>query len=140
MLYQLGSIAIKVAPFNVSEVSRDGATDHVAKPVIGVEEPLEHVGEGANTWVLSGQLFPRKLGGLDELEALHQMRASGKPQYLMRGDGKPFGWVVIERISDKSSYLDGRGVGQVISVTINLRRSSKPTNGSFFSIISGLLR
>jgi phage protein U len=96
------------------------------------------VGEGANTWQLSGRLLPEKLGGLAELDVLHLMRISGLPQYLMRGDGKPLGWVVIESVSEKSSYLGSNGVGQIIEVSISLRRSRKPENSSFFSIISGL--
>ncbi|SOC47668.1 hypothetical protein SAMN05892877_13218 [Rhizobium subbaraonis] len=139
MIYALGSLSIKVAPFNVSQVSRDATTDFVAKPVIGAEPPMEYVGEGANKMTLSGQLLPRKLGGLSELDHLHQMRASGQPQYLMRGDGTPFGWHVIESVAERSTYLDARGVGQVIEVTITLRRAGKPAAGAFFSVISNII-
>lgn len=139
MLYQLGALSIRVAPFNVSDVSRSGDTDFVFKPILAAEPPPEWVGEGSNTVDLSGQLLPRKLGGLAELELLHQMRASGLPQFLMRGDGTPMGWMVILSASERSSYLDAQGVGQVISVSIKLRRAGRPSAGSFFSIISGLL-
>ncbi|WP_099867837.1 phage tail protein [Pararhizobium haloflavum] len=140
MLYRLGSLAIKVHPFNVHQVGREAAADYAFKPVIGAEAPGEFVGEGANTWSFEGQLLPRKIGGLDELEILDQMRSSGLPQYLIRGDGRPMGWVVIESVSEQSTYLDPQGVGQVITVSIRVRRAPKPSPGSYFSIVSGFFR
>lgn len=140
MLYQFGALAIEIAPFNISDISRTGETDFVFKPVLDAEPPAERVGEGGNTLDLSGQLLPQKLGGLDELEVLNQMRVSGHPQYLMRGDGTPLGWMVILSVTDRSTYLNSQGVGQVIAVSIKLRRAKKPSAGSFFSIISGLVR
>lgn len=140
MLYSLGALEIQIAPFNVNSVDRASSADFVWKPIIGAEQPAEFVGEGSNAWTLTGRLLPRKLGGMPELERLHQMRSSGQPQYLMRGDGVPMGWVVIESVSERSSYLDAQGVGQVIDVTINVRRSRGPSAGSFFSSIVGLFQ
>ena len=56
----------------------------------------------------------------------------------MRGDGAQMGWVVIEKVQENSSYLDVKGVGQVIEIDIAVRRSAKPSNGSYFSLLSGL--
>ena len=42
---------------------------------------------------------------------------------------RPFGY------GDKYPMLD---VGQVIEIDIAVRRSSKPSNGSYFSLLSGL--
>ncbi len=35
-------------------------------------------------------------------------------------------------------YLDAEGIGRVIDVDIAVRRSAKPSNGSFFSLFSGM--
>lgn len=137
MLYQLGALTVKVAPFNVDKIQREAATDFVAKPVIGAEPPMEYVGEGANTWRLSGTLFPKVIGGLDELDVLHQMRESGRPQFFQRGDGKPMGWVVIEEVSERSTHLAADGVGRKIEVEIKLRRSGRPSRLSLFTILAG---
>jgi len=139
MLYSLGSLSIEVAPFNVHDVSETGSTEYASKPVAGAEPPLEYVGEGANEMSLSGKLFPMAIGGLDELELLTQMRVSGKPQYLMRGDGTPIGWFAITQVSSRSSYLGGQGVGRQIDVSISLTRSQKPSAQSFFSLLAGLI-
>jgi phage protein U len=139
MLYTLGALSIDVAPFNVHDVSENGATEYASKAVVGTEPLLEFVGEGANDMSLSGRLFPRAIGGLDELEILRQMRVSGKPQYMMRGDGKPMGWYAITSVSTRSSYLDGNGIGKQIEVSISMTRAQTPAAASFFSLISGLL-
>ena len=127
MLYQLGALLLKVAPFNVDKVAHSGKTDFVPKPVLGAEPPMEWVGEGPNTWRLSGTLFPKVIGGLNELDLLEQMRKDGNPQYLFRGDGRPLGWVVIETINDTSEYLASDGVGQKIRVDIRVRKTGKPS-------------
>ena len=140
MLYQLGSLAIQVAPFNAHEVSETGEAEYAVKPVVGREPPLEFVGEGGNEMTISGRLFPHELGGLTELEVLQQMRRGGKPQYLMRGDGRAMGWWAITTVDARSSYLDAKGVGRQIEVSITLRRAQTPSAVSFFSLMAGLLR
>lgn len=140
MLYQLGALAIQVAPFNAHEVSETGEAEYAVKPVVGREPPLEFVGEGGNEMTISGRLFPGEFGGLTELELLRQMRVSGKPQYLMRGDGRALGWWAISSVAANSRYLDRRGVGKLIEVTISLRRAQTPSASAFFSLMAGLLR
>jgi phage protein U len=56
----------------------------------------------------------------------------------MRGDGTALGWFVIEKISERASYLDRNGVGQVIELDITVKRSDPPRGGTIFSIISGI--
>lgn len=140
MLMRLGPVAFEVAPMNAHAIDYTGETSFAEKPVVGAEPPLEYVGEGANTWNIAGKLFPAKFGGESDLTRLHQLRASGQSQYLMRGDGRPMGWVVIKSIAERATYLDANGVGQIIEVTISVQRSRKPSNGSFFSVISGMFQ
>jgi phage protein U len=140
MLYQLGRLQVRVHPFNVERVTTSSATDYAVKPVVGREQPLEAVGEGANVKTLSGTLFPKVLRGLDELELLHQMRQSNMPQFLMRGDGKALGWWAITSVNERETYLDADGIGRKNVVTIRMRRAGKPRDTSLFSILRGLLQ
>lgn len=138
MLLMIGPVSLRVAPFNATAHSQSRETAFVAKPVLGGREPMEYVGEGPATVNVSGKLFPEKFGGLSSLQVLDLARASGTPQWLMRGDGGMMGWVVIEAVTERSSYLDAQGVGRVIDVDIRLRRVGIPLAATFFSILSGL--
>lgn len=140
MLMVLGSVTMEVWPFNPTETGRDSGGDYVEKAVMGRRPPLEFVGEAGETLTVTARLFPAKLGGLGSLKQLDAMRKSGQPQYFMRGDGVPFGWVVIERVSEKSTYLDSKGVGQVIDVDITLRRADAPGAAGIFTSVIGLLQ
>jgi len=134
MLMQLGSVQFEVTPFNTHEYSHTHATDFAEKPVVGARKILEWVGEGDETWQISGRLFPKKLGGLDGLARLHAARASGQPQYLMRGDGRPMGFVAILSVSEKSTHLDVDGVGRVIDFDISVKQAGTPSVSAFISM------
>lgn len=138
MLMALGPIQFEIYPFNMTDYSHGHESTFVEKPVLGARPPLEWVGEGAESWSMTAKIFPHKFGGLGDLKKLFQARAAGKPLYLMRGDGSQMGWVVIDKISEKSSYLDAQGVGRVVELDISVRRSEKPSNGGFYSAFSGV--
>lgn len=140
MLMVLGSVPMEVWPFNPTETGRESGGDYVEKPVMGRRPPLEFVGEAGETITVNARLFPAKLGGLGSIQQLDAMRKSGQPQYFMRGDGVPFGWVVVERVSERSSHLDSKGVGQVIDIDITVRRADAPGAAGIFSSVIGLLQ
>lgn len=139
MLMQLGPVSFEVQPFNTHGNDHDHETPFAEKPVVGARPPLEWVGEGAETWTIDARIYPDRLGGLDTLERLRQARAAGQPLYLMRGDGVSLGWVAITRVREKSTYLNARGVGQVIEISITVRRTDGPSPGSYYSVFSGFL-
>lgn len=138
MLMMIGPVALKVAPFNATGHDQQRETAFVTKPILGGREPMEYVGEGAATINVRAILFPDRFGGLAELEALNLVRASGIQQWFMRGDGGMMGWVVVERVSERSSYLAADGVGKVVEVDIAMRRVGPPLAASFFSALAGL--
>lgn len=140
MLMMIGPVKFEVAPMNAHEVSHGHETAYVEKPVMGGMPPVEYVGEGAETWAIRGRLFPRRFGGLNHLSVLYEARKSGLPHYMMRGDGALMGWVVIERVSERSTYLDKGGVGQMIEFDLQVRRCPAPFAGLYFSIMEAIFR
>ena len=138
MLMVLGPVQFEVWPFNATEYEHGHEASFAEKPVLGIRPPLEWVGDGPEVWTLHARIFPRRFGGLEDLKKLAQARASGKPQYLMRGDGAQMGWVVIEKVAERSSYLDAQGIGRVIDIDVAVRRAAKPSNGGFFSAFAGM--
>lgn len=138
MLMMIGPVFMQIAPFNAVSWSQERETAFVAKPVIGGREPLEYVGEGPATITVQGRLYPERFGGMTGLEVLELARASGVQQWLMRGDGGMMGWVVIEKVTQRASYLDADGVGRIIDVEVSCRRVGIPLAAAFFSALSGL--
>lgn len=139
MLMMLGPVQFEVVPFNTEGYGHGHEASFAEKPVLGVRPPLEFVGEGPETWTIRGKLFPEKFGGMGHLAVLYEARASGLPQYMMRGDGALMGWVSILSVTEKSSYLDSDGVGRVINVDITVKRSSRPSAGAFFSLLADVM-
>jgi phage protein U len=137
MLAQLGSVVFEVVAPNIHEVARNTGAAYAEKDVMGRRPPLEFVGEAPEEWQLSGKLFPAKFGGLEDLEDLHDQRMAGKALPFMRGDGVPLGWVVIEKIQEKSIHLDQQGVGQLIEVELSLKRADSPKERDVYSSIAG---
>jgi hypothetical protein len=133
MLYALGPLVFEVAPFNTHEVNRTHAADFAAKDLLGRRKSHEFVGAGDEKIEMHGKLFPQKLGGLDGLALLDGMRASGTPYMLLRGDGTPLGWFVIERVQEKSSHLDAKGVGRLIEFDIELTRDDAPSPANYLA-------
>lgn len=122
MLYMLGTVVIDTSPFSIDEMERTAEASIVAKPVIGGRQPKEFTGEGEDDIVLSGQLLPYHVGGLDELETLHEMRRQGARFPVQRGDGWRPGWYAITRITESHRELSGDGVGYLIQHQISMTR------------------
>jgi len=139
MLYQIGTIEVDTRPFNADSMERQAGADFAVKPVIGGLQRREFMGEGDDKFTLSGQLLPFKTGGLTNVEALHGFRRSGTRLPLMRGDGKSFGWVVIESIRESHSELQANGIGFVVKHTVEMTKVEPPEAGSAGNLVSQLL-
>ena len=139
MLYMIGPLQFEVFPLNVHEMSHDLGADFAPKDVIGAARPREFTGEADEQIRFSGRLFPHFSGGLGELEALKMMARSGAPYPLMRGDGMMMGWFLIDKLSTKSSYLDGQGIGRQIEFDMNLIASPQSSSPqSLLNLLTGL--
>jgi phage protein U len=138
MLMMVGPVMFRVAPFNLTEYSHTHGGNFVEKPVMGARQPLEWTGQGTETWNLNAKLFPERFGGSSSLAVLSAIRASGLPQFMLRGDGSLMGWVVVESVTERATMLASNGVGKVIDVTIGLKRSQAPTPAGYIAALSGL--
>lgn len=140
MLCMIGPVKFQVAPLNATDIGHTHETAFVEKAVMGAMPPVEYVGEGPEAWTIRGRIFPRRFGGLGDLRLLQEARKTGLPQYLVRGDGALMGWVVIERVNERSTYLDDGGVGQVIDIDLSVRRCPAPAAGIYFRIMEAIFR
>lgn len=139
MLYMIGTLSLDTAPFNADEMDRTAGADFAVKPIMGGLQGREFMGEGDDKITLSGQLLPFKTGGLTHLEAAHGFRRSGTRLPLMRGDGKSFGWFVIESIKESHSELMRDGVGFVVKHTIEMTKIAAPSASAGGNLVGQLL-
>jgi hypothetical protein len=139
MLYQIGTLSLDTRPFNADEMDRSASADFAVKPLISGLPGREFMGEGDDKITLSGQLLPFKTGGLTELEAAHGFRRSGTRLPVMRGDGKAFGWFVIESIRESHGDLMRDGVGFTVKHMIEMTKVEPPGASSAGNIIGTLL-
>jgi len=140
MLMALGPITFEIAPLNPQSTDRTTQASWVEKSVVGRRPPLEFTGDGPETIRIDAKLFPEKFGGLSSLATLDTMRASGVPHVLMRGDGVPRGWFVVEQVAEKSTYLDAHGVGRVIEVEISCKRADAPGADGYMAALLSLIQ
>lgn len=138
MLYQLGAMTFEVYPLNVGTVEREGGSDYAAKDIVGAHRPREFVGEADEKVKLSGFLYPHKFGGVAQLSALQAIAKMGVPQLLLRGDGSLLGWFIIEKVTDKHTYIDRVGVGRMIEFEVELVKSpvGASAGGMAFTLLS----
>jgi phage protein U len=137
MLCQLGAVQFTVV-HQLEETSHDGTATFAEHPVVGRQPTLEFMGEGSEPFTIRGKLFPKALGGAPELSALQAMRKAGQAQFYMRGDGVPIGWVVIEKVTERASYIASDGTGRVIEFDVALKKASGPSADGIFNALLSL--
>lgn len=126
MLYQFGPVSFAVRPLNAATIQQTASTTFAKKPILGTRVDLEHTGEAEQTVTLSGATFPVEIGGENELLQLQAVRRSAVPHLLMRGDGVPLGWFVVETIDSTGEDIDFDGAPRYLSYTIAFCRAAKP--------------
>lgn len=136
MLMQLGSVVFEVEPVNTDLTDHDVVGGFVHHPTVGARPPVEAVGEGPERRRILGKLFPHKFdGALAGLEELQAMCKAQEAQFLMRGDGVPMGWVVIDHVRERARYLDATGVGRVIEFEVTVWHADAPSAGGVFNAL-----
>lgn len=140
MLSQLGACQFSVAPFNYHETDNDVGASFAFHGVLGKMPDPEFVGEDTEKWSIRGRLFPEKFGGMSDMAMLRSMCRAGVPQFYMRGDGVPLGWVVIELVTQRATYIGADGVGRVIEFEANLKSAGTPSADGIFNALVDVFR
>ncbi len=122
MLYQLGSVLFEVYPVNADKVEISYGSDFAAHEVMGAQRPRESMGQGDTKVRLSGKMFPAKFG-MGSWPDMQSMATGGTAQMLIRGDGSTLGLMLIERATERHSYLDASGIGRIVEFDIEMVQS-----------------
>ncbi len=138
-LFSIGPLVFELLPLNAVSLTRDIAGDYAKKPVVGGKQPYQAMGEGEDTFSISGRLFPERFGGKGALELLERMIKAQDAHLFVRGDGVPHGWVVLTEYAERHTYLGADGVGRFVEVDVQLASVPQPSAASAMSSLFRLL-
>jgi phage protein U len=120
---------------NLTAHEKEQSSAFAKHEVVGSAPVYEAMGDGEGSFSLSGVIHPEHFGGMGTLSTLEAARAAEIPLPLMRGDFTPLGWVLIDKLKEESSYLNGVGIGREIRFTVSLIRVGTPDFGMASSIL-----
>lgn len=122
-----GGVAFDIAN-DLQTIQHDRGTSFARHAVLGTSPVYEHTGEEESTVTLSGTMHPFHFGGVEGIALLETARQAHLPLPLMRGDGTPVGWFLLQSLTREEADLDQRqGLGQEIQWTAKLLRTGAPT-------------
>lgn len=134
MLMSLGPIVFDLVT-NLDETESESRSSFAKHDVVGAPPVHEETGDDDSSFTLGGTVHPLHFGGLSSLDVLEAARAAKVPLPLMRGDFTPLGWVIIDRIKQRSELLNYQGIGNEIRFSVDLIRTSNPGIGAAASIL-----
>lgn len=132
-LFQFGPVLFRVMPLNINQYEIVTTTEYARKPVLNSIPQREWVGEGDEEVVLSGMVFPKRIGGFANLEQLDAMRLNATAQPLIRGAavGTMLGWFVCEHLERRHNFLNSDGIGQTIIWQAAFSRCDQPSAADY---------
>jgi len=135
MLMALGPVVFdRVA--NLLEFGSDSEVVFAKHDVIGAGPIYEATGGDGGSIQLSGVIKPEHFGVNGALATLEAAQASQIPLPLMRGDFRPIGWVLIQKLNRRDNELNGFGLGREITFDITLIKVGSPASSFAPSILS----
>lgn len=124
---------------NITGRGRTSKMAFAKHDVVGGAPVYEALGVDESTASLECVLHPYHFGGLARLEALELAMQAQTPLSLMRGDGVPLGWFIINEVDEKHADIAIAGVGQEVTFSLKLTRVDTPATSMITSIVSLLL-
>jgi len=132
-LYVWGEVQWTNIEFNTHEIDHETSTDWAHKEIAGAPIYREWVGENDELVYIRGMVFPYRIRGLSMLEMFEAKRRQGIADMIVRGDGRPMGWFVCEKLIRQHHFLSTEGVGQQITFEAIFARVPVPVSDQYFS-------
>jgi phage protein U len=137
ILYQWGPIQFVVVGLNTHELDHDTETDWAIKEIAGAAIYREWVGENDEQVFFRGRVFPYRIQGMFQLEAMELQRRDGIVNILIRGDGKVMGWFALHKLVRAHTHLSAEGMGQQVAFECVMVRVPVPANDQRISSLWG---
>lgn len=118
----LGLFVFGLHTLPYQQLQRQTQWRHPSAARVGRRPARQFVGEGDDTFTLSGTLMPEITGGKVSLALVRAMADTGKSWPLLEGSGTFYGFYVIESIDQTGSLFFSDGSPRKIDFSIKLVR------------------
>lgn len=105
-----------------NELSREQGWRHASQARVGDRPAHQYTGQDEETLTLPGQLYPELGADWHSLDTLRDIADTGAPQVLIDGMGNVWGWYVIEKLTEKRTYMLDDGTPLEIDFSLTLKR------------------
>ena len=122
MLMSLGMFVFGLDTLAFDTLRRQTAWRHPSNSRVGARPARQFIGQGDDTFTLSGILAPEFKGTARSLDSLRKMADSGKAWAMVSGAGDVFGAWVIESMSETGTIFSREGRAHRIEFELQLAR------------------
>jgi phage protein U len=122
MLMALGQFVFEISNLAYHELQRSTAWRHPSNSRVGEREASQFIGQGEDTFTLSGTLVPEVAGRADSLQTLRGMGDAGRAYAMVSGAGRVMGAWVILSLQENSSAFTQDGLARRTDFTLQLKR------------------
>ncbi len=115
---------LRTAPFD--QLRRSTAQRIASNNRFGQLAAHQHLGPGDDAITISGTLMPELTGGPSTLDDLRAMAAQGQSYPLLDGEGRYYGYWLIESVEETRSVFMAGGAARKIEFSLSLKRDEEP--------------
>ncbi|PXX79140.1 hypothetical protein DFR34_10830 [Rivihabitans pingtungensis] len=105
-----------------NELSREQGWRHASQSRVGDRPAHQYTGQDEETITLPGQLYPELGADINSLDTLREVADTGAPQVLIDGNGRVWGWYVLEKLTEKRASMLSDGTPLEIDFSLTLKR------------------
>jgi len=129
VLMMLGTFKFSVATAVFREYVRTSEYRWAAVERFGQLDDLQYTGPGPDTITLPGTIYPDWKGGVQQVDTLRAIAATGVPQRLIPSQGNMNAFFVIERIKETQAVFKPDGTFRKQEFEVSLRMFSNGAQG-----------
>lgn len=122
MLMALGQFVFEIPNLTYHELQRSTAWRHASNSRVGAREATQYIGQGEDTFTLTGTLAPEVAGRADSLQTLRAMGDAGLAYAMVSGTGRVMGAWIITSLQEGGSAFTQDGLARRTDFTLQLKR------------------
>jgi len=122
MMMALGFFVFSLDTAPYQELQQKLAWRHPSTSRVGLRPARQFIGQDDELITLSGDLLPELTGGAKSLDLLRYMGDTGEQWSLIEGNGRVYGFFVIEGLDIRKTFFFKDGTPRKFEYTMQLAR------------------